>query len=268
MTDDEAAAIQLYTQQCCLYPMLNATLRNHTHPENLTAFLPYLKLLLTALNKLPLVRAKVYRGMRGDFHETYNQLQGQVLRWWAFSSTTAKESQAKSFIGDKGERTFFTIDAIGVDIAAFSAFPLEREVLLLPGTCLVVELGVMVKDNYWKFESSLWEAAQRLHDQHQQSQRFEQHDRAKTDGIPSVGTAGGVTGPRFQDTDLPHPGWEDIISTQSNKHPLPVPSHSTLLSPTPHASLLSSTSHTSLLSTPSHSSVSNDNMGIELKLLS
>merc|ERR1712176_1343819 len=116
--------------------MLNAVLRDHTHPENLNAFKPYLKLLLTALNKLPLVRAKVYRGMRADLHETYNQLPGQVLRWWAFSSTTTIASLAELFTGEKGERTLFTIDAIGVDIAAFSAFPTEKEVLMLPGTCL------------------------------------------------------------------------------------------------------------------------------------
>ena len=123
----------LYTQHTCLYPLLNGTLRDHTHPEHLKAFLPYLKLFLTGLNKLPLVRAKVYRGVTGDHHDVYNQLQGQVLRWWAFSSTTQHESQAKAFLGD-GDRTLFSIDAIGVDISQFSAFPQESEVLLLPGT--------------------------------------------------------------------------------------------------------------------------------------
>ena len=160
MTDDEAAAIMLYTQQCCLYPMLNTALRDHPRHSNLKAFRPYLKLLLTALNKLPLVRAKVYRGMNVDLHETYCQLQGQVFRWWAFSSTTMKEEQAKAFIGPTGDRTLFAIDAIGVDISAFSAFPQEKEVLILPGTCLVVHPGAMVWDNYWQFEASVWEAVQ------------------------------------------------------------------------------------------------------------
>merc|ERR1719362_2092787 len=64
-TVDEAAAIQLYTQHSCLYPLLNSALRDHAHPENLKAFLPYLKLLLKSLNKLPLVRVQVYRGMGG-----------------------------------------------------------------------------------------------------------------------------------------------------------------------------------------------------------
>ena len=201
MTNDEAAAIQLYTQHCCLYPMLNAALRDHTHPENLTAFKPYLKLFLTALNKLPLVRANVYRGVKGDLHETYDQLQGQVFRWWAFSSTTPRESQAETFLGE-GERTLFVIDAVGVDISAFSVFYDEREVLILPGTCLVVKPGVMVKPNYWKVEASVWQAT-------------------NDSGILAMPVA------RFQDTDMAHPGWEDITSAPSSENPLPPTPHST-----------------------------------------
>jgi hypothetical protein len=91
MTFDEAAAIQLYTQQSCLYPRLNSALRQHTNPEKLAPFRPYLKLLLTGLNKLPLVRAQVYRGVTLDLHELYNQLQGKVFTWWAFSSTTQRD---------------------------------------------------------------------------------------------------------------------------------------------------------------------------------
>ena len=49
----------MYTQHCCVYPLLNSALRDHTHPDNLEAFLPYLKLLLKGLNKLPLIRKKV-----------------------------------------------------------------------------------------------------------------------------------------------------------------------------------------------------------------
>ena len=231
MTDDEAAAIMLYTQHCCLYPMLNAALRDHTNTENLKAFKPYLKLLLTALNKLPLVRAKVYRGMNANLHETYNQLQGQVFRWWAFSSTTMEESNTEAFMCQTEERTLFAIDAIGVDISAFSAFRGEKEVLLLPGTCLVVESGVMVEDKYWKFEVSVWEATQQqrqTHDQHHQHQQqlHEQHDEEKTDGIQATGIAEGVSVPRFQDTDLPHPDWEAIVTTQSSNPPLPPTPHS------------------------------------------
>merc|ERR1711934_911469 len=100
----------LYTQPSCLYPRLNAALRDRAHPEDLEAFLPYLKLLLKGLNKLPLLRSKVYRGVAVDLHEEYNQLQGRTFRSWAFSSTTQRESQSQAFLGQTGESTLFKID--------------------------------------------------------------------------------------------------------------------------------------------------------------
>jgi len=187
-TFDEAAAIQLYTQQSCLYPRLNSALREHANPEKLAPFLPYLKLLLTGLNKLPLVRAQVYRGVALDLHEQYNQLEGKVFTWWAFSSTTRNKKLmcSSGFLGNGQSRTLFTIDAIGVDIAAFSAFPNESELLLLPGTSLTVKPGVNVESNFWKFEASVGKAAKRQPtqptqptQQHQleQRQRHQQRQR-------------------------------------------------------------------------------------------
>merc|ERR1712032_631523 len=179
-TVDEAAAIQLYSQTCCLYPLLNSALRDHAHPENLEAFLPYLKLLLKGLNKLPLIRKQVYRGVNMDLHEEYNQLQGRTFRWWAFSSTSQDESIASDFLGGAGDSTLFKIDGIGVDIAAFSAHP-ESEVLLLPGTCLMVGSSVMVEDKRWEFQASVWDAAQQQLQKHQQHQQHQQHSEANNE---------------------------------------------------------------------------------------
>ena len=209
----------LYTQLCCLYPMLNSALRDHAHPENLEAFLPYLKLLLKGLNKLPLIREKVYRGVNVDLHKEYNQLQGRTFRWWAFSSTSQCESISKDFLGGAGESTLFKIDGIGVDIAAFSAHP-ESEVLLLPGTCLVVEPGVMVEDNCWVFQASAWDAAQ------QQFRQRQQHSEANNEGGSEGRSASSLTDQddsgksiqHFQYTDLPHPGWEEIVSSTKTSH--------------------------------------------------
>ena len=177
MSVDQAAAIQLYTQQSCLYPRLNSALRDHKRPELLTPFLPYLKLLLTGLNKLPLVRATVYRGVCLDLHEQYNNLQGKVFTWWAFSSTTRKLENTSAFIGFADEkRSLFTIDAVGVDIAAFSSFPNESELLLLPGTSLTVTSGTNDEPDLWKFETSVWKAVQQQHHhQHDQQQHNQQH---------------------------------------------------------------------------------------------
>ncbi len=156
MTPDEAAAIMLYTQETCLYRLLNAALRDHCNPHRLTPFLPYLKLLLTALYKLPLVEAKVYRGVKLDLHDAYDTLVGKRFTWWAFSSTTPnrKALLCPTFLGSSGPRTLFCIDAIGVDISQFSAFPMEMEILLLPGINLELQPGKL-KDGIWEYNGTV-----------------------------------------------------------------------------------------------------------------
>merc|ERR1712032_440209 len=136
-------------------------------------------------------------------HDVYNQLQGKTFRWWAFSSTTIQESKTKQFLGD-GDRTLFSIDAIGVDISQLSAFPHEKEVILLPGTCLVVDPGVMVEPNKWEFQASVWGAAQ------QELQQRQQHSEANNE--PDRDNSGESIH-HFQYTDLPHPDWEQIVSS-------------------------------------------------------
>ena len=96
-------------------------------------------------------------------------------------------------MGTTGHRTMFSIDAIGVDIAVFSAYPSESEVLLLPGTSLVVEPGVMVKKpNYWRFEVSVWKSVQQQTQQHQQHFQNQQHplpSGSKAVTLPGTGLA-------------------------------------------------------------------------------
>merc|ERR1719275_523760 len=87
MTDDQAAAIMLYTQETCLYRRLNAALRNQDK-QGLQPFLPFMKLLLSGLYQLPLVHVRTYRGVKLELYKTYNDLVGQVWSWWSFSSTT------------------------------------------------------------------------------------------------------------------------------------------------------------------------------------
>merc|ERR1712048_42166 len=138
MTNEQAAAIMMYTQETCLYKRLDAALRNHD-ARSLEPFLPYMKLLLSALYQLPLTHVRTYRGVKLEIFETYNLLVGQVWSWWSFSSTTQDRDilDTPLFLGTEGKRTLFCLNAAGVDIAAFSAMPGEQEVLLLPGLPLV-----------------------------------------------------------------------------------------------------------------------------------
>ena len=210
----------LYTQNTCLYSILNNALRDHTDVEGEKAFLPYLKLLVTGLNKLPLVRTKVYRGIKADVHDVYSQLENKVFTWWALSSTTTIKSLAKAYLHGS-ESTLFTIDAIGVDVAAFSSYPDEQEMLLLPGTLLTVESAVVADKGYWSYELSVWRAAQQqLHDdQHENNDEDERKsDQCSTVRNCEEKSAGVMVthahyngASAFQNVDLPHPGWEAIL---------------------------------------------------------
>merc|ERR1712037_793932 len=153
MTKDQAAAIMLYTKETCLYPRLNTALRKHDM-RSLEPFLPFMKLLLSALYQLPLTHVRTYRGVKLSLFETYNDLVGQVWSWWSFSSTTAGRSVLDTplFLGKDGKRTLFCINAVGVDIAPFSAMPSEAEVLLLPGLPLVNRPGKNPEPDLWAFE--------------------------------------------------------------------------------------------------------------------
>lgn len=137
LTTDESAAIFLYTMEWTnsVYSLLNKTLteenRNHLVP-----WFSYLKLLLTALFKLPSEKCSVWRGVRGvDLTNKYPA--DKTIVWWRFSSstTTVKVLQAARYLGQEGLRTMFHIECInGKVIRNHSNYQQENEVLLLPGT--------------------------------------------------------------------------------------------------------------------------------------
>lgn len=140
LTQDESASIHLYTMEFqpgpSLYRVLNRTLRSRDRGA-LTPWFLYLRLFLTALNKLPSHSCKVWRGMRGvDIVSRYKQ--GESFVWWGVSSTTESLGviESQNFLGSFGPRTIFAINCRnGKKIAAHSYFEdEEQEVLLLPGS--------------------------------------------------------------------------------------------------------------------------------------
>jgi len=139
LTIDESASIMLYSMgwkplDKCLYVALNATLRSPDR-DKLEPWFLYLKLLLTALSRLPSTHQHVYRGVKLDLSAQYQI--GQTIVWWGFSSCTTSINvlQSELFLGKTGTRTMFSIDCdSGKDIRKHSYFPLEDEVLLLAAT--------------------------------------------------------------------------------------------------------------------------------------
>jgi hypothetical protein len=135
---DESASIILYSmkwepQEQCLYHVLNQTLRSEQRKKLKPWFL-YLKLILTALSRLPSSRQVVFRGIKCDMRKDYPE--GETIYWWGFSSctTTMEILQNEQFLGSSGARTMFMIECFsGKNIRQHSDFQNEDEILLLPG---------------------------------------------------------------------------------------------------------------------------------------
>ena len=140
VTLEESSAIRLYTMEWAgkdggsVYTVMNACLRDKERDKMQPWYL-YLKLLLTALFKLPPVSCQAYRGVKSKIYQDYLEKKGIV--WWAFSSCTKSIDVLKkeTFFGQSGDRTLFLLRCSDArDIKAYSAFTTEDEVLVLPGT--------------------------------------------------------------------------------------------------------------------------------------
>jgi len=145
LTIDESASIRLYTMEWqkphrSLYSLLNSTLKTADR-KDLQPYFRYLKLLLTALAKLPCVPAQtVWRGVTRNLSAGFPP--GTYVTWWPFSSCTTSMKVLKSsmYLGNAGPRTLFSVEAInGRSVRAHSDFANEDEILLLPGTHMVVQ---------------------------------------------------------------------------------------------------------------------------------
>ncbi|CAF1104339.1 unnamed protein product [Adineta steineri] len=136
LTQDESASVILYSMEWephekCLYFALNAALRTEDR-RKLKPWFSYLKLVLTALEKLPSTRCTVFRGVNLDLANQYTK--GKTFVWWGFSSctTSIEVLENEQFLDKTGQRTLFTIECdSGKDISHHSYYQSEQEVLLL-----------------------------------------------------------------------------------------------------------------------------------------
>ena len=144
LTSDESASIMLYTyesepQEDSLYVILNTTLHSEQRPK-LKPWFSYLRLILTALARLPSKRRFVNRGVREDLRAQYPT--GKRFIWWGFSSCTSSfhALECESFFGKTGTRTLFQIDChSGKAVKNHSFIQHEEEILLLPARQFMVK---------------------------------------------------------------------------------------------------------------------------------
>jgi len=151
LTSDESASIMLYTYESMphehsLYVILNATLRSEQR-QKLIPWFRYLRLILTALARLPSERRFVNRGVKEDLRAQYPI--GKTFIWWGFSSCTSSIGvlENEQFFGKTGTRTLFQIEChTGKDVKNHSFIQSEDEILLLPARQFVVKSCLELND--------------------------------------------------------------------------------------------------------------------------
>jgi hypothetical protein len=143
LTIDQVAAINLYTQESFFYVGLNGAFGGWGEGGGHAAvphYLPYMKILVGALEALPKAATTVYRGIRGKPLATLLKGKGvgEELVWQAPTSTTGTSDVLRdpTFFGVgavHGERVVFVIEMeSGVRIKSFSALGSIIEYYLQP----------------------------------------------------------------------------------------------------------------------------------------
>jgi uracil DNA glycosylase/O-acetyl-ADP-ribose deacetylase (regulator of RNase III) len=136
LSADAISALHLYTCESAFYREINAVLRSADR-ERVRPYLPYLRLLFSAVAALPARTEPLWRGVALDLRSQYPV--GRTVTWWGVSSCTSELGVARAFLGSRGRRTLFEVTpARAVGIRRFSAFTGEEEYILAPGTQLEV----------------------------------------------------------------------------------------------------------------------------------
>jgi hypothetical protein len=139
LTLDESAAIYLYTMPIPFFSKLNDNLRAKDR-NALKPWFAFMKLLITALEKLPSLVSTIWRGVDGNVSSTFANNSEEI--WWSINSCSKSPDIVGKYIGTIG--TIFAINALqGKDISAYSAVDVEEEVVLMPGTRLRVNFQPM-----------------------------------------------------------------------------------------------------------------------------
>ncbi|MFG2335193.1 ADP-ribosyltransferase domain-containing protein [Streptomyces yangpuensis] len=136
LSADAISALHLYTCESAFYREINAVLRSPDR-SRLVPYIPYLRLLFSAVSRLPARTEPLWRGVSLDLRAQYPL--GRTVTWWGVSSCTSKLGVARAFLGGRGKRTLFEVTPVrAVGIRSFSAFTDEEEYILPPGTQLKV----------------------------------------------------------------------------------------------------------------------------------
>ena len=136
---DELAAIHLYTTDHSkshrnVSFRLNQALRSGEF-DNIKLWLPYLKLLVNGLHKLPSFKGTIFCMTKDNISNAYQN----DFVWRDFSSCMQTEPVLENFHDESSVYTLFRIKCVnGKNISDYSQSTAHDEVLLMPGTFLRV----------------------------------------------------------------------------------------------------------------------------------
>lgn len=131
LTSDQSASIMIYSMGWqplneCLYVVLNRTLCSMNR-ENLQPWILYLKLLFSAVLRLPSIYLTVYRSSQFDLKQQYKK--NETFYWWDLSLCSIIQSDKNNI------QTLFKIECHTIkDIHNHTYIPLDNSVLILPAT--------------------------------------------------------------------------------------------------------------------------------------
>ena len=131
LSKDQSTAIYIYTMEwgdTSLNRLLNKALRSENR-QALKVWFPYLKLLDTALDKLPTVKGRVWRAHPFKIGKSFSQ--GQLVTWWSMNSCSLSTDVIKNILGNNENATVFSIDAVtGIKVSDYSEDKNESEIIL------------------------------------------------------------------------------------------------------------------------------------------
>lgn len=135
LTRDESASIYIYSMESVAQTLsraLNQALTNENR-QALTIWFLYLKLFMTALEKLPTVKGTFWRGVSKDLGTSFRR--DQQFTWWNMASCTRSVKMMDGFLVHGSRITMFMIEtSSGRDISRYTEYQDEEEVILPMGT--------------------------------------------------------------------------------------------------------------------------------------
>ncbi len=127
-------ALYLYTSNYTIFKQVNLTLKNWNSPS---IWHPFINCLYGAINLLPAYVGEVYRAVNSKFTlEEYAV--GSKITWNSFSLGSHEWKNSSDLINKKTGIVFIIHGKSGRIISKYSKYPVDAEVMFLPGTNFTV----------------------------------------------------------------------------------------------------------------------------------